>query len=107
MVGVALGANEQRASAEAPNHIYLFNLQARLVRDVRTQLLVLFAAVACVLLMACSNLANLLMSRALARQKEIVIRSALGAGRARLIRQMLSENLLLGFLGSIFGLLIA
>lgn len=82
-------------------------LQQQVVGDVRRPLLVLLGSVALVLLIACANVANLLLARAAGRAKEVAIRTALGANRKRLVRQLLTESLLLGLLGGGAGLLVA
>lgn len=107
LTGILRGIQNRFPNETSELRVVVTPLRDRLTGDYRTALILLLSAVALVLAIACTNIMNLLLARAVGRTREVAIRTALGANRRRIIRQLLTESLLLGIVGCLLGLGIA
>jgi predicted permease len=107
LTGISMALEQEFPDSNRNVRAQVTHLQDQMVQSVRPALLMLLGAVALVLLIACANVANLLLARAVGRQKEMAVRAAVGAGRGRLVRQLVVESVVLSTVGAGAGLLVA
>lgn len=107
MTSIGTRLEQQYPSSNTGKNVAVFRMRDEMVRNVQLTLYLLLGAVALVLLIACANVANLLLAKATTRTREIAIRAAVGASRARIIRQLITESMLMALLAGIGGLMLA